>query len=210
MHWIETDAEKIMNDVPRKDDSDDELERRVAALESEEWLGALKGLKPAVGVDLYAIGFAAGKLAVLSSNKTAEPSVSSVWLHARTALCSSAVSIAATLLLLVTLPEGASRQAIAPIQSDVTAQLETSAVVIENVAENTPENMPENTVQSTMPVGTDVLAGMPVSWRARLQNVERKVADENDLQFVADVDSSRLRYAFQRRKLMESLRGAVQ
>ena len=188
MHWIETDAEKIMNDVPRKDDSDDELERRVAALESEEWLGALKGLKPAVGVDLYAIGFAAGKLAVLSSNKTAEPSVSSVWLHARTALCSAAVSIAATLLLLVTLPEGASRQAIAPIQSDVTAQLETSAVVIENVAENTPENMPENTVQSTMPVGTDVLAGMPVSWRARLQNVERKVADENDLQFVADVD----------------------
>ena len=203
-----------MNDVPRKDDSDDELERRVAALESEEWLGALKGLKPAVGVDLYAIGFAAGKLAVLSSNKTAEPSVSSVWLHARTALCSSAVSIAATLLLLVTLPEGASRQAIAPIQSDVTAQLETSAVVIENVAENTPENMPENmpenTVQSTMPVGTDVLAGMPVSWRARLQNVELKVAGENNLQFVADIDSSRLRYAFQRRQLMESLRGAIQ
>ena len=195
-----------MNDVPRKDDSDDELERRVAALESEEWLGALKGLKPAVGVDLYAIGFAAGKLAVLSSNKTAEPSVSSVWLHARTALCSSAVSIAATLLLLVTLPEVASRQAIAPIQSDVTAQLETSAVVIENVA----ENMPENTVQSTMPVGTDVLAGMPVSWRARLQNVELKVAGENNLQFVADIDSSRLRYAFQRRQLMESLRGAIQ
>ena len=204
-----------MNDVPRKDDSDDELERRVAALESEEWLGALKGLKPAVGVDLYAIGFAAGKLAVLSSNKTAEPSVSSVWLHARTALCSSAVSIAATLLLLVTLPEGASRQAIAPIQSDVTAQLETTAVVLEKVAENTaakktPDNTPENTVQSTMPVGTDVLAGMPVSWRERLQNVELKVAGENDLKFVADVDSSRLRYAFQRRQLLESLRGAIQ
>ena len=208
-----------MNDVPRKDGSDDELERRVAALESEEWLGALKGLKPAVGVDLYTIGFAAGMQAVLSSNQTAEPLVSSVWLHTRTALCSSAVSIAATLLLLVALPHGASRQAIPTIQADVTAQLETTAVVIENTAgtvaentaaKNTPEKTPEKTVQSTMPVVTDILAGMPLSWRERLQNVELKVAGENDLQFVADVDSSRLRYAFQRRQLLESLRGAIQ
>jgi len=195
-----------MNNDPLNDCADDELERRIAKLESEEWLGALKGLKPAAGVDLYAIGFEAGKQSVSASNQTTKPSVVSVWLHTRTAMFSSVVSVAATLLLLVTLPDGANRQKIEPAPAEVAAQLESTTVAVENA----PKNTPESSFKSTVPALNDVLAGVPSSWRDRLKSVELKVSEKSNSQHVVDVEPSRLRYAFQRRQLIEGLRGTIQ
>jgi hypothetical protein len=195
MRQFETIEEGIMTNDPLRDCPDDELERRVADLESEEWFGVLKRLKPRAASDLYSIGFEAGKQSI-------NPTLTSFWLHARTAICSSVVSVAATLLFFVTLPEGASNEADSAASTEVTAQLESPSVEIKDAA--------KHAGQSTTPMVNDVFAELPNSWRDRLQTAELNVPSRSDSQHVVDIEPSRLRYAFQRRQLIENLQGSIQ
>jgi hypothetical protein len=198
-----------MSDELHIGSDNDDLERRIASLESEEWLSALKEYKPVQGVDLYAIGFEAGKQAVLVSHQAVN-STNSGWLPARTALISAVVSVAATALLMLALQRGTLQQV---------ADLGTSEVAIKtdqpmNKLELAPtlsakiESQPD--VQEPAPFINDVLAELPSKWRDRMQGMEVQVAYGNDSNRVADVEPRRLRLAFQRRQLIENLGETIQ
>jgi hypothetical protein len=198
-----------MSDELHIGSDNDDLERRIASLESEEWLSALKEYKPVQGVDLYAIGFEAGKQAALVSHQAVN-STNSGWLPARTALISAVVSVAATALLMLALQRGTLQQV---------ADLGTSEVAIKtdqpmNKLERAPtlsakiESQPD--VQEPAPFINDVLAELPSKWRDRMQGMEVQVAYGNDSNRVADVEPRRLRLAFQRRQLIENLGETIQ
>lgn len=83
-----------MNDDPLEHMSDDELSERIDQLESRLWLKDLQGLQPQVnGQYLFALGFAAGQ-------QVSNTSRSGVWRTARTAVLSSLVSLAASILVM--------------------------------------------------------------------------------------------------------------
>ena len=189
---------------------DDELERRIAALESDEWLVALKGLKPIQGVDLYAIGFEAGKQSNSDSAKSVR-SANTSGLHARTALISSMASVAATLLMVFALQERASRQEIGPGKNEVVQQIDQSMGEVELAPQLAAESVSQSSsIQSSDASFNDVLAGVPSIWRDRLQDAELKVPNSDNSNRVVDVEPRRLRYAFQRRQLIENLGETIQ
>jgi hypothetical protein len=194
-----------MSNEPPIGDSEDELERRIAALESEEWLGALKGLKPVQSVDLYAIGFEAGKQAILVSNQSMKLA-NTGWFQLRTALISSVASVAATVLVMFALPKNADRQSISPGIAEAAEQ----GNLLTNEFDRAVTRTAENEAQSNNPSFDDALAEVLSIWRERLQGIAIKVPNSDDSKRVVDVEPSRLRYAFQRRQLIENLGEIIQ
>jgi len=200
-----------MSNEPPVGRGDDELALRIAAYESEEWLGALKGLKPLQGVDLYAIGFEAGQQAALVSHQ-ASSSANMRWFHARTALISSVASVAATVLLMFVfaLQDVAIQQVISPGTSAVAEQTDQPVNKLERMPTLSAEIESQPNVQEPDPSINDVLAELPSRWRDRMQVMEVQVANNDDSSRVVDVEPRRLRLAFQRRQLIENLGETIQ
>ncbi len=193
---------------------DDELERRIDALESEDWLGALKELKPSQSVDLYAIGFEAGKQAALVSHPKARPQ-DKPWFHVPTALSASVVSIAATLLITFALRESADERLVSPGTSEVAVKVNQPQIETETSPPPSVEKETQPSVQEPAASFNDALAELPSRWRERLQVSEIQInelqaANGEDSKRVVDVEPSRLRYAFQRKQLIENLRETIQ
>ncbi|MDX1925034.1 MAG: hypothetical protein SFV81_00870 [Pirellulaceae bacterium] len=203
-----------MSNEPSVGRGDDELARRIAAYESEEWLGALKELKPVQGVDLYAIGFEAGKQAALVLH-LANNAPSLGWFHPRTAWLSSMASVAATVLLMFALQDGALQdvaiQRVAPSgTSEMAEQTDPPVNDSELVPTLSAENEPRPNLQEPDPAIKDVLAELPSKWRDRMEGMEVQVANSEDSNHVVDVEPRRLRLAFQRRQLIENLGETIQ
>jgi hypothetical protein len=198
-----------MSNEPSVGRGDDELARQIAAYESEEWLGALKELRPVQGVDLYAIGFEAGKQAALGLH----PPISARslrWFHARTALFSSMASVAATVLLMFALQDGALQQVAPPGTSEVAEQTDQPLNKLGLAPTLSAENETQPNLQEPDPSIKDVLAELPNRWRERMQGMEVQVVNSEDSHHVVDIEPRRLRLAFQRRQLIENLGETIQ